>query len=60
MGTVNYRYVFIQISNPGKGEMGIIVLEKGLGGPRIILTIAIPVREVNFKRYHIMLGLTGP
>lgn len=41
-------------------EMGIIVLEKGLGGPRIIFIIAVLVREVNFKRYHIMLGLTGP
>lgn len=40
--------------------MGIIVLEKGLGGPRIIFIIAVLVREVNFKRYHIMLGLTGP
>ena len=59
METINCRYVFIHISNPGKGEMGIIVLQKGLGGPKTIFTIAVPVREVNFKRDHIMLGLTG-
>lgn len=57
METINY--VFVQVSNPGKEEMGIDVLWKGLGAQRAMLTIRIPGREVNFKRYHIRLGLKG-